>query len=77
MTMTPKLESADHVADYTIHVRFADGTEGNVELAYGDDASRLDIAEALGMTVDGVKTLLRRAKAKLRTCIHNRLKDPR
>jgi hypothetical protein len=30
--MTPKLESAEHVSRYTIHVRFADGIEGNVDL---------------------------------------------
>ena len=30
--MTPKLESAEYVGRYTIHVRFADGTEGDVDL---------------------------------------------
>lgn len=30
--MTPKLESAEYVGRYTIHVRFADGVEGNVDL---------------------------------------------
>jgi len=30
--MIPKLESAVHVAGYTIHVRFADGAEGDVDL---------------------------------------------
>ena len=31
--MTPKLESAQHVADYTIRLRFADGTEGDVDFS--------------------------------------------
>ena len=30
--MTPKLESAEYVRRYTIHVRFADGTEGDIDL---------------------------------------------
>jgi hypothetical protein len=31
--MIPRLESAEYVRDYTIHVRFADGVEGDVDLA--------------------------------------------
>lgn len=30
--MTPKLESAEYVAGYTIRLKFADGTEGDVDL---------------------------------------------
>jgi hypothetical protein len=30
--MTPKLESVEYVSRYTIHVRFADGLEGDVDL---------------------------------------------
>ena len=30
--MTPKLESVEYVSRYTIHVRFADGLEGEVDL---------------------------------------------
>ena len=30
--MTPKLESAEYVSHYTIHVRFADGVESVVDL---------------------------------------------
>lgn len=30
--MIPKLESADYVAGHAIHLRFADGTEGVVDL---------------------------------------------
>ncbi len=31
--MIPKLESAKHVEGHTIHVRFADGTEADIDLA--------------------------------------------
>jgi hypothetical protein len=31
--MTPKLESAEYVADYRIRLRFADGRQGEIDLA--------------------------------------------
>ncbi len=31
--MIPKLESAEYVADYRIRLRFADGREGEIDLA--------------------------------------------
>lgn len=31
--MTPKLESAEHLADYRIRLRFADGRQGEIDLA--------------------------------------------
>jgi len=31
--MTPKLESAEHVASYRIRLRFADGRQGEIDLA--------------------------------------------
>jgi RNA polymerase sigma-70 factor (ECF subfamily) len=46
-------------------------------LRYGDDASRERIAELLDMTADGVKTMLRRARAALRECIERKLNDER
>ena len=30
--MTPQLEHAEYLSGYTIHVRFADGTEGDINL---------------------------------------------
>ena len=30
--MTPKIEAADYVGGYTIHVRFIDGVEGDIDL---------------------------------------------
>ena len=40
-----------------------------IDLHYREKASRLAIAERLGMKPDGVKTLLRRTRAVLRECI--------
>ena len=31
--MTPKLEHAEYVRDYTIRVKFADGLEGDIDLS--------------------------------------------
>lgn len=44
-----------------------------LDLVYRDGAGRSRVAEALGMTLDGVKTLMRRAREKLRVCIRLRL----
>ena len=30
--MTPRIIEAHHVRDFTVHLRFADGTEGDVDL---------------------------------------------
>lgn len=46
-----------------------------VDLMYRDGSGREAIAAALEMTVDGVKTLLRRTRAKLRECIEQRLAE--
>lgn len=37
--MIPRITEADYVRDYTIHIRFSDGTEGDVDLGgelYGE-----------------------------------------
>jgi len=44
-----------------------------VELRYRDGASRDKIAAELDLTVDGVKTLLRRARTALRNCVERKL----
>ena len=46
-------------------------------LFYGDGASRDDVGREVGMTPDGVKTTMRRAREKLRDCIERRLGDER
>jgi RNA polymerase sigma-70 factor (ECF subfamily) len=45
-----------------------------IELRYRDDRSRRDIAAALEMTEDGVKTLLRRTREVLRECVERKVK---
>lgn len=44
-----------------------------LDLQYQQGRQRIEIAEALGMTDDGIKTLLARAKARLRKCMEMRL----
>jgi RNA polymerase sigma-70 factor (ECF subfamily) len=45
-----------------------------LEMFYRQGAGRSRIGEALGMTVDGVKTMMRRAREALRGCILGRLR---
>ena len=44
-----------------------------LELQYRDRASRAEIGAELDMAVEGVKTLLRRARSALRDCVQRRL----
>jgi RNA polymerase sigma-70 factor (ECF subfamily) len=44
-----------------------------LELQYRDRASRAEIAAALDLAVEGVKTLLRRARSALRDCVERKL----
>ena len=44
-----------------------------LDLFYREGAGRSRIAEVLGLTLDGVKTLMRRARETLRLCIGRRL----
>ena len=44
-----------------------------LEMQYAEEAIRDTIATALDLSVEGVKTLVRRAKATLRDCIQRRL----
>ncbi len=44
-----------------------------LELQYRDRASRAEIATELHLAVEGVKTLLRRARSALRDCVERRL----
>ncbi len=46
-----------------------------VQRFYKDGAGRAEIAEALGMTPDGVKTLLRRTRDVLRRCVERSAKE--
>ena len=44
-----------------------------LELQYRDRAGRAEIAAELGLAVEGVKTLLRRARSALRDCVQRKL----
>jgi len=45
-----------------------------IDMHYRQGHSRKNIAEALGMSIEGVKTLLRRTRDRLRDCISRRVK---
>src|SRR5687767_6833219 len=55
-----------------------DGLDGRardvVRRFYGGGADRASVAAAMGMQENGVKTLLQRVRAALRTCIERRLR---
>lgn len=64
--------------DYIEALRTCLGTLGEkqrklLELQYGQDKSRSEIAEAAGMSEDGIKSLMRRLRAALGQCIRRRL----
>jgi RNA polymerase sigma-70 factor (ECF subfamily) len=44
-----------------------------LDLHYRHEASRAEIAAALELAVDGVKTMLRRARAALRECVERKI----
>lgn len=46
-----------------------------VELRWGRRAKRADIASAVGVSIEGAKSLLRRIKHALKTCILKRIGD--
>jgi len=84
----PQVEAADAVwerrcgdddgAGYLAALRACLATLGErarriVQLGYDEDLGRASIAQQLGMTADGVKTALRRARDALRQCIERRL----
>ncbi|MEZ5993626.1 MAG: RNA polymerase sigma factor [Planctomycetota bacterium] len=45
-----------------------------LDLQYKQGKQRVEIAKTMGMTDDGIKTLLRRTKARLRKCMELRVK---
>ena len=45
-----------------------------LDCSYRDGLSRIELAETLGMTADGVKTLLRRTRQALRECVERKLR---
>ena len=53
--------------------RLAARARAIVDLSYGNELGRSGVAQALGMTQDGVKTALRRIRSVLKQCIERRL----
>jgi RNA polymerase sigma-70 factor (ECF subfamily) len=45
-----------------------------VDLRYGEGRGRAEIAALLGLAVNGVKTLIQRARASLRECVERRVR---
>jgi len=54
--------------------RLPDGERRAVHLQYADRRARGEIAALLHMTENGVKSLLRRIRARLAECVHRRLR---
>ncbi len=54
--------------------RLADRARRALALFYGEERPREAVGAALGMTADGVKTLLRRAREALRECIERKVR---
>lgn len=48
-------------------------TRRAIDMQYGPDAGRQEIGRSLGLSIEGVKTLLRRAREALRACIEKRI----
>jgi RNA polymerase sigma-70 factor (ECF subfamily) len=73
ITDRPASDSVEALRD-CLQSAVTDRVREALALRYGDDVSRERIAELLEMTADGVKTMLRRARAALRECIERKLK---
>jgi RNA polymerase sigma-70 factor (ECF subfamily) len=55
--------------------RLAPRARRALELRFGADAARCDIAQQLGMSENGAKNLMQRAKTRLRECIERKLRS--
>jgi len=69
-SLNPHLEALEECLQTAIAPKAREA----VAMHYSDGDSREQIAAALKMTVDGVKTLLRRSRAALQECIERKLK---
>ena len=50
-----------------------DRAQRAVQLTYGEESSRADVARTLGLKENGVKTLLQRTRQALRECVQRRM----
>ena len=55
--------------------RVAPRSQRAVDRFYGDGCRREEIAGELGISIEGVKTLLRRVKDELRTCVESKREE--
>jgi len=46
-----------------------------LKMRFGDEASRLSIAEALDITEHGARNLMQRAKQQLKDCVHEKISE--
>jgi RNA polymerase sigma-70 factor, ECF subfamily len=65
-----QLEALDHCLE-----KLAPRTRKALELRYASQASREDIAREIGLSEDGAKNLIQRAKEALRECIERRMSN--
>ena len=64
----------DYVEALQLCVSRLQGTQRKVvDMFYGEEFSRAQIAEALKMSEDGIKSLLRRVRTALRNCVQARV----
>lgn len=55
--------------------RLSERARKALRLRYAEDASRVSIGDALGITDHGARNLLQRAKQQLRECVETKLKN--
>jgi RNA polymerase sigma-70 factor (ECF subfamily) len=68
-SLDPYLEALRHCLETSLDER----QKSAIAMRYQDGDSRQEMASALQLSADGVKTLLRRARQALRDCIQGRL----
>jgi RNA polymerase sigma-70 factor (ECF subfamily) len=74
-----RVAGADGLGDYLaaltncLEVAVTPRVRQALELYYRDRAGRAEIATALSLAADGVKTMLRRARAALRECVERKI----
>lgn len=68
-SLDPFLEALQHCLESAIN----DRQRAAINMRYRDELSREEMAKALQLTSDGVKTLLRRARSALKDCVQGRL----
>lgn len=78
--MWGRVAGADGLADYLDALRdclaaLTDRSRRAMELFYRDDRTRAEVAEQLDMKPDGIKSMLRRTRDRLRACVERKVKS--